>query len=614
MLRFGERTASRRDAPGSKSVSSSAFRVEKQAAGPGWAAARREEAPGCALSKTAELDKQRREQHAPGSGMVKPIQLGVNEARRLDFEGLQVRGASAESQDEHATAVLHRINSKLDHILRRNEILEKSGLFSIKENDEQRRRPSLARLREDSPPVRRDAPAGPKPPPPPKEVLRPVWVSFGSRSRSKLSLRSKGSKDSRDSREDASAKDSPKPLPEEAGAPANNSSLCLSRKSGYRIRFRNSSAKPERDASASQVYPGPRELTKSLLSEDLSVISHDLSMKKTDGNFSILKLLDNSRHKLHSREKRRLEGRRLFEGKENRDRPNDPRKAAPRRDSQVEYLDLHLQRPPQQGPPEAKSIVECVQVDKKHDSLKRDLCERAKKQPRTGEVKTFQLADETDRKALKPGSHSQALDLSGFGSSLAKGLAHRTNQHVQVSVFEPRDSSASSARNNFFKDASAKYAKSRQKPQPVSTEDPTLRSGDRSGHFGSSLPEEKSELPERAAERARPTRSALKLAELQKKLDAELNTKLKISHVLRLAMQKFALPEALDRPLDSLPASGGRALGEKDVSLQYRLTALLKKNKKAAVKIVFLLMARKLRDRKKEALRKVYERSLRKRR
>ena len=286
---------------------------------------------------------------------------------------------------------------------------------------------------------------------------------------------------------------------------------------------------------------------------------------------------------------------------------------------QVEYLDLHLQRQPPRGAPEASSIAECVQVDKKHDSLKRDLGDRAKKQPRTGEVKTFELADETDRKALKPGSLSQALDLSGFGSSLAKGLVlHRTDQHVQVSVFEPRDASPASTRNNFFRDASDNQLRSRHKhTRPAPHEAPALRSGDRSGHFGSSRPGEKTDRPDRDPGTGKPglSRSALKLADLQKKLDSELNTKLKISHVLRLAIQKFALPpEAPDRAQDALQAPGSRLLPEKDFSPLHRLTALLAKNKKSAAKIVFLLMARKLRDRKKEALRKVYKRSLRKRR
>ncbi len=612
MIRFGERAASRRDAPGSKSVSSSAFRAEQLLAGAVWTGTRHEDASSVGLSKTAELDKQKREQKQTAG--VKPIQLGVNEARKLDFDNLNIRKQSVESQEDHANAVLHRINSKLDHILKRNEILEKSGLFSIKENEEKRRRPSLNRAANESTPRIKDNPSISKPPPVPKEILRPVWVSFGSRSRSKLSLNSKGSKDSKDSKDDGSAKDSGKQLLEDIPQ-ANNSSLCLSKKSGYRIRYRNSSSKPDKDMSTSQVYQGHRDLTKSMISEDLSVISHDLSMKKTDGNFSILKLLDNSRHKLHTREKRRPESRRLFEGKENHERPNETRKPPQRRDMQVEYLDLHLQKQPQEGIIESKSIIEFVQVDKKHDSLKRDFFDRAKKQPRTGEVKTFQLADETDRKALhKAGSNSQALDLSGYGSSLVKGLAHRTNQHVQVSVFEPRDSSNNSARNNFFREASAKYPKNKQRLQPASTEDPTLRSGDRSGHFGSSLPEERSEMPDRLVGKPVVSRSANKVAELQRKLDVEINTKLKISHVLKLAMQKFSLSDAISRPIDSLSTTSPKLLADKEISLQHRFIALLKKNKKSAVKIVFLLMSRKLRDRKKEGLRKIYERSLRKRR
>ena len=614
MIRFGERAASRRDIPGSKSVSSSAFRVERQMAGPAWAGVCHDDPSNPGLSRTAEMDKQKREQKLISAG-VKPIQLAVNESRKLDFDNLNIRKKSVESNEEHANAVLHRINSKLDHILKRNEILEKSGLFSIKENEEKRRRPSLTKGMNESTPRQKETPSISKPPQIPKEILRPVWVSFGSRSRSKISLNSKGSKDSKDSKEEGSAKGSGKQLLEENNHMNNSSSLCLSKKSGYRIRFRNSSSKPEKDSSVSHQYAGHRDLTKSMISEDLSVISHDLSMKKTDGNFSILKLLDNSKNKVHTREKRKPESRRLFEGKENNDRNNDPRKANhPKRDTQVEYLDLHLQKQPQEGVIESKSIVEFVQVDKKHDSLKRDFFDRVKKQPRTGEVKTFQLADETDRKALqKAGSNSQGMDLSGYGSSLMKGLVHRTNQHVQVSVFEPRDSSNNSARNNFFKDASAKYAKSKHKANPISSDDP-MRSVEKSGHFGSCLPEDKSDNHDRDSSKLGVSRSAKKVAELQKKLDKEINTKHQIGQVLKLALQKFSLPDSAGHLQDSLPPSNSRLLADKEISLQHRLIALLKKNKKAGLKIVFLIMARKLRDRKKEGLRKIYERALRKRR
>ena len=62
-----------------------------------------------------------------------------------------------------------------------------------------------------------------KPPMPPRELVKPVWVSFASRSKSKVSNGSDGSKENDDKKE--------------ADKNLNDSSMSLSKKSDYRIRY-----------------------------------------------------------------------------------------------------------------------------------------------------------------------------------------------------------------------------------------------------------------------------------------------------------------------------------------------------------------------------------------
>ena len=145
--------------------------------------------------------------------------------------------ASKEHEGEkETTAVLNRINMKLDNILRGNRKAEEIGSSVEKLNIHAFEPPKVNRSGMSSSQILQQEKSNQhsKPPMPPRELVKPVWVSFASRSKSKVSNGSDGSKEVDEKKE--------------AEKNLNDSSMSLSKKSDYRIRYLP--IKPPLDRSA----------------------------------------------------------------------------------------------------------------------------------------------------------------------------------------------------------------------------------------------------------------------------------------------------------------------------------------------------------------------------
>lgn len=337
----------------------------------------------------------------------------VVEARRLNFEAFE--GANFETnrnehlKSEHTSVVLNKISSKLDNILKLNKEDPKQhkdesmhfeyGKMKNSSYMELSAKGSQLKL---------------KPPVPPKEFTRPVWVSFGSRSRSKVSNGSNGSK------EDKKSEDKPDM----------DSSGSISKRSGYRVRYLPGKTPPAHskhilDNSCSQNVLAPlKDLNTSTgnVSVDrkrkFSVkIPNQLcqttnSMKNT--SFSLLQLLDGKVSSSRRKALRQsLSRARLGEsGKENR--------------KDLENLCDLTGR---------KQSVEDVHIERKGNNPKK------KNFSKITAEKTFQLEEETDRKPV-------IVNSNRFETSTGNGLPSSTvkfdnptfnTMSIQISKFELMD-------------------------------------------------------------------------------------------------------------------------------------------------------------------------------
>lgn len=322
----------------------------------------------------------------------------VVEARRLDFESLNCSRIKEDTSklagDTQTAAVLSRISSKLDSILKKNK--EDS---QPKQTEETIKNESYIELSAKSSQL-----VGTRPPIPPKDLTRPVWVGPANRSRSKISNGSNGSRDEETKKEEKNDGDS---------------SMSLSKKSDHRFRLLNQ--KPivvarRLDQSMSRVDMNDSNLNTSidvLPRQQNKALPHLLNtasgMKQT--SFSILKMLDtkilDSRRKLHRQKSQQITGKILFSGKENRpDQEN------------LQHLNW-------------KQSVEKVYIERKQ------LPGHKKKDNRVQNEKTFQLEDETYRKPVQPGTNKYEASTSELGmSTIRRDLMASNAMSIQVSKFE----------------------------------------------------------------------------------------------------------------------------------------------------------------------------------
>lgn len=340
-------------------------------------------------------------------------QSKIVEARRLNFEVLDnskvENGRQETSKRDHTSAVLNKLSSKLDTILKQNREDSKPREESVGREYGKCLNSSYLEL------SAKGSQLQSKPPIPPKEFTRPVWVSFGSRSRSRASNGSNGSK------EDKKSEDKPDV----------DSSASLSKKSDYRVRYLPGNQPANcsghvLDQSLTQNVLGPIKDLNSSVGEQGSVerkrkfsvkIPNQLcqttsSMKTT--SFSLLQLLDGKASSSRRRALRQsLSRAKLGEsGKENRRELENRGDFTGKRQS-----------------------IENVHIERKDIKLKKKNLNKV-----TAE-KTFQLEEETDRKPIILHSHR-------FETSTGNGLASSTLKidnstmnamSVQISKFEIND-------------------------------------------------------------------------------------------------------------------------------------------------------------------------------
>ena len=504
---------------------------------------------GHALSHTANIQR-RADQQLDVSVRKLNLQMPIDrerdapkkviEARRLNFEGINFsKPKNQESQrklgEDHTAVVLNRISSKLDTILKKN----REGEANLKTEDDQFKNESYLELSGKASQLHS------RPPIPPKDLVRPVWVSFGSRSRSKASNGSNGSKDD-DKKEERND---------------NDSSLSLSKKSGYRIRYFpqkpivNSRARLDRSLSNHNLEGG-QDLTASNINNSIEVLDRpqrkvphllntSSSLKQT--SFSILKMLDSkgldSKRKLSRQQSQNITGKLLFSGKENK---------------------------PMQGNlllPNQKQSIENVKIEKKNHLGQK------KKDNRTQAQKTFQLEEETDRKQAPISSNRLAATSGDFHlSTFKKDVLSSNTMSIQVSKFElneehvaPRPSSVA----QFFNDHMQTKVSPIQKRSGVD--------------YITITPKIEEDPPALASCACRATFSHIK--RILKHAEIRLEESIKSSNFIDSDLQF-----------------------KQEAHQSEKLLRLLVSNKKSAVKLIALFMKRLVKNRKLSALAKIFSR------
>lgn len=344
-------------------------------------------------------------------------QSRIVEARKLNFEALesyrQFGHQNPVQRDDHTALVLSRISSKLDKILKTTNPDHPQSPENIRKvKDEFENKPNASYMELSA----KGSNAPSKPPMPPKEFTRPVWVSFGSRSRSKASNGSNSSKEGVEKKENNNELDS---------------SVSLSKKSEYQVRLvvsrkalqtktqilDQSSAnnllsqmKDANNSTSNISIERKRRITVKMPSQLCQTSS---SLKNT--NFSLLQLLDGN--KLSSAKKRALRqslSRRRLQnsGKENR--------------ADIENIATCTGR---------KQSVEDVHIEKKDQKLKK------RHFSKIAAEKTFQLEDETDRKHIPSSSNRFQSSTAGcLETETGKRiLPNQGTMSIQVSKFELQD-------------------------------------------------------------------------------------------------------------------------------------------------------------------------------
>lgn len=359
-------------------------------------------------------------------------QSRIVEARKLNFEALESYrqfGTQDQTQkDDHTAIVLSRISSKLDKILKKTNPDHPHSPENLRREKADFDKPNMSYMELSA----KGSNAPSKPPMPPKEFTRPVWVSFGSRSRSKASNGSNSSKEELEKKENKNELDS---------------SISLSKKSDYQVRLvmsrkglqtkthilDQSSAnnllsnmKDANNSTSNISIERKRRITVKMPSQLCQTSS---SLKNT--NFSLLQLLDGN--KLSSAKKRALRqslSRRRLQnsGKENR--------------VDIDNLANCTGR---------KQSIEDVHIEKKEQKLKK------KNFSKVAAEKTFQLEDETDRKhAACSSNRFQTSTAGGLESNTGKRMPlNQGTMSIQVSKFELHDEVEASRNTtvaHFFKE------------------------------------------------------------------------------------------------------------------------------------------------------------------
>lgn len=329
--------------------------------------------------------------------------------RQLDF-GSDITDPSRakiieSTVEEQTNAVLNRISSKLDGILKRNQYLERNGQFAAANPG--------ASNEPESPPTR---------PPLPPGLARPAWVSFGSRSRSRASNNSGESKDE--------------------GGNHNDSSLSLSKKSDYRIRPRQISKQRPSQPTLLNISSGSRHQLRAPLTRHINPSQSHIPRDTLLLDRSVLSALNASADKnmvsdthkhLHTTTSSMKQSAysllHLLNSKSGeRDGENDEQLPG---HSRWEQYHLHHHAGGKENHPPHKNQEE-IHIVKKDACSQQNMpnSHKTKKQPRTQIVEMEVETDKKQERALRQGGDVSPSD----GSTLKKDLLV-LGSGVQVSNF-----------------------------------------------------------------------------------------------------------------------------------------------------------------------------------